>query len=107
LQLQNASGSSRIVAGKPGRSGRKRIGGPKGAVQYRGEEDELEALDRLVADEQNKALVTGHEATRASVVRGIVRAALITKGYLDERAAPSLVKKPPKRTPKRSRRPAR
>lgn len=89
------------MVGKAGRSGRKRIGGPKRAVQYRAEGDEVDALARLVADMQAEAHAAGLEATQASVVRGIVRAALIEKGYLRERRAPAIERAGKKKGAKR------
>jgi hypothetical protein len=60
------------------------VGGPKTAVQFRLEDDELDALDRFVADQQEKAEQTGAKASQASIVRGIVRVVLIQRGYLVE-----------------------
>jgi hypothetical protein len=75
------------VSGKPGRSGRPAIGGPKVAMQVRLELDETEAFDRMV-DDRAKLAAT---ANRASVLRALVRAALIEEGYMD--APPAKPKK--------------
>jgi hypothetical protein len=82
------------VSGKPGRSGRPAIGGPKVPKQVRLELDEAEALERYVADCQREALEAGAVASEAAVLRKLIRAQLIAEGYLE---APALEAAKPKK----------
>jgi hypothetical protein len=66
--------------------GRPRSATAKVVVQARLELDEIDAFDRMVADRMRLAAT----ANRASVLRALVRAALIDEGYL---AAPAKAKK--------------
>lgn len=72
------------MVGKSGRSGRPLIGGPKVAVQIRLSAEEAEALKRLVEDKMNEVTAAGGSASNASVMRALVRKALISEGYLKD-----------------------
>jgi hypothetical protein len=69
------------------------VGGDKVQVPVRLEEDEAEALDRVVAKRQEEGREAGTSASRASVARGFIRAGLIAGGYLE---APALETAKPK-----------
>lgn len=62
------------------------VGGPKVAVQIRLSADEAEALERLVQDRMKAVVAAGGSASNASVMRALVRKALITEGYLQDSA---------------------